>query len=90
VEGLRGWGEGPILSNELKRFVAQIAEKMARASRVGPDDLPRHGIANRIGANPISFVVPYHRALGKNGALTGYYWGLTRKRAILGWEAGKA
>jgi AraC family transcriptional regulator of adaptative response/methylated-DNA-[protein]-cysteine methyltransferase len=43
-----------------------------------------------IGANPISFVVPCHRALGKNGALTGYHWGLTRKRAILGWEAGNA
>lgn len=43
-----------------------------------------------IGRNPISFVVPCHRALGKSGALTGYHWGLTRKRAILGWEAGNA
>jgi AraC family transcriptional regulator of adaptative response/methylated-DNA-[protein]-cysteine methyltransferase len=43
-----------------------------------------------IGANPISFVVPCHRAVGKSGALTGYHWGLTRKRAILGWEAGAA
>lgn len=43
-----------------------------------------------IGRNPISFVVPCHRALGKNGDLTGYHWGLTRKRAILGWEAGQA
>ena len=42
-----------------------------------------------VGRNPISFVVPCHRALGKNGALTGYHWGLTRKRAMLGWEAGK-
>ncbi|MGB3502062.1 MAG: bifunctional helix-turn-helix domain-containing protein/methylated-DNA--[protein]-cysteine S-methyltransferase [Mesorhizobium sp.] len=42
-----------------------------------------------IGANPMSFVVPCHRALGKSGALTGYHWGLTRKRAILGWEAGQ-
>ena len=43
-----------------------------------------------VGSNPISFVVPCHRAIGKNGALTGYHWGLTRKRAMLGWEAGKA
>ncbi len=41
-----------------------------------------------VGRNPISFVVPCHRALGKNGQLTGYHWGLTRKRAMLGWEAG--
>ena len=42
-----------------------------------------------VGRNPLSFVVPCHRALGKSGALTGYHWGLTRKRAMLGWEAGK-
>lgn len=40
-----------------------------------------------VGRNPVSFVVPCHRALGKSGALTGYHWGLTRKRAMLGWEA---
>jgi len=42
-----------------------------------------------VGKNPISFVVPCHRVLGKSGDLTGYHWGLTRKRAILGWEAGQ-
>lgn len=42
-----------------------------------------------IGANPISFVVSCHRALGKSGALTGYHWGITRKRAMLGWETGR-
>ena len=41
-----------------------------------------------VGKNPISFVVPCHRVLGKGGSLCGYHWGLTRKRAILGWEAG--
>jgi len=41
-----------------------------------------------VGRNPISFVVPCHRVLGKSGKLTGYHWGLTRKRAMLGWEAG--
>jgi AraC family transcriptional regulator of adaptative response/methylated-DNA-[protein]-cysteine methyltransferase len=42
-----------------------------------------------IGKNPVSFVVPCHRALGKDGALTGYHWGITRKQAMLGWEAGQ-
>ncbi|HWL30923.1 MAG TPA: bifunctional helix-turn-helix domain-containing protein/methylated-DNA--[protein]-cysteine S-methyltransferase [Xanthobacteraceae bacterium] len=41
-----------------------------------------------VGKNPISFVVPCHRVMGKSGELTGYHWGLTRKRAMLGWEAG--
>ncbi|HKQ94397.1 MAG TPA: bifunctional helix-turn-helix domain-containing protein/methylated-DNA--[protein]-cysteine S-methyltransferase [Aestuariivirgaceae bacterium] len=43
-----------------------------------------------VGRNPVSFVVPCHRVLGKSGGLCGYHWGLTRKRAILGWEAGLA
>jgi AraC family transcriptional regulator of adaptative response/methylated-DNA-[protein]-cysteine methyltransferase len=42
-----------------------------------------------VGKNPIAFVVPCHRVIGKSGDLTGYHWGLTRKRAMLGWEAGK-
>ncbi len=43
-----------------------------------------------VGKNPISFVVPCHRVIGRSGELTGYHWGITRKRAMLGWEAGKA
>jgi AraC family transcriptional regulator of adaptative response/methylated-DNA-[protein]-cysteine methyltransferase len=42
-----------------------------------------------VGRNPISFVVPCHRVIGKSGSLTGYHWGLTRKKAIIGWEAGQ-
>ncbi len=43
-----------------------------------------------VGKNPISFVVPCHRVVGKSGDVTGYHWGITRKRAMLGWEAGMA
>ena len=42
-----------------------------------------------VGRNPISFVVPCHRVLGRDGSLTGYHWGVTRKRALIGWEAGR-
>lgn len=45
-------------------------------------------VGGAVGRNPISFVVPCHRVIGKSGGLTGYHWGVTRKRAILGWEAG--
>jgi AraC family transcriptional regulator of adaptative response/methylated-DNA-[protein]-cysteine methyltransferase len=45
-------------------------------------------VGTAVGRNPISFVVPCHRVLGKSGGLCGYHWGLTRKQAILGWEAG--
>ncbi|MDF1598756.1 bifunctional helix-turn-helix domain-containing protein/methylated-DNA--[protein]-cysteine S-methyltransferase [Mesorhizobium sp. YIM 152430] len=59
----------------------------AIAGEIGAPKASR-AVGAAIGANPVSFVVPCHRALGKSGALTGYHWGLTRKRAILGWEAG--
>lgn len=58
------------------------------ARKIGQPTASR-AVGAAVGRNPISFVVPCHRALGKSGALTGYHWGLTRKRAMLGWEAGK-
>ena len=45
------------------------------------------GAGGAIGANPISLLIPCHRAIAKDGRLTGYHWGLARKAAILGMEA---
>ncbi len=42
-----------------------------------------------VGRNPISWLIPCHRALAKSGALTGYHWGLPVKRAMLAWEAAR-
>ncbi|WHX28019.1 methylated-DNA--[protein]-cysteine S-methyltransferase [Virgibacillus halodenitrificans] len=39
--------------------------------------------AAAIGANPLLFVVPCHRVIGKNGQLTGYRGGLERKRQLV-------
>lgn len=60
---------------------SDIAAHIGRPSAV-------RAVGTAVGRNPISFVVPCHRVLGKGGELCGYHWGLTRKRAILGWEAG--
>jgi len=59
------------------------------AAHIGRPTAAR-AVGAAVGKNPISFVVPCHRVLGKGGGLCGYHWGLTRKRAILGWEAGVA
>jgi AraC family transcriptional regulator of adaptative response/methylated-DNA-[protein]-cysteine methyltransferase len=58
------------------------------ANRISAPKASR-AVGAAVGKNPISFVVPCHRALGKGGALTGYHWGITRKQAMLGWEAGQ-
>jgi AraC family transcriptional regulator of adaptative response/methylated-DNA-[protein]-cysteine methyltransferase len=57
------------------------------AGHIGSPKASR-AVGAAVGKNPISFVVPCHRAIGKSGDITGYHWGLTRKRAMLGWEAG--
>jgi AraC family transcriptional regulator of adaptative response/methylated-DNA-[protein]-cysteine methyltransferase len=59
------------------------------ANHLGNPKAPR-AVGSAVGRNPISFVVPCHRVLGSGGKLTGYHWGLTRKQAMLGWEAGRA
>jgi AraC family transcriptional regulator of adaptative response/methylated-DNA-[protein]-cysteine methyltransferase len=59
------------------------------AGKVGAPKAAR-AVGAAVGKNPIAFVVPCHRVIGKSGELTGYHWGLTRKRAMLGWEAGAA
>jgi len=57
------------------------------ARRLGAPKASR-AVGAAVGRNPISFVVPCHRVIGRSGALTGYHWGLARKQAIIGWEAG--
>ncbi len=58
------------------------------ANKISAPKAPR-AVGAAVGKNPISFVVPCHRVLGKSGALTGYHWGITRKQAMIGWETGR-
>lgn len=43
-------------------------------------------VGGALGKNPIAFVVPCHRVMGKSGEITGYHWGLQRKENMLCWE----
>ena len=64
-------------------------DDLFRYRREAPTTKAARAVGAAVGKNPISFVVPCHRVLGKNGDITGYHWGLTRKRAMLGWEPGR-
>jgi len=61
---------------------SQLAEAIGcpRASRA---------VGGAVGANPVAFLVPCHRVIQQSGAVGGYRWGTTRKRAILAWEAAR-
>lgn len=58
----------------------ELALRLGRASAV-------RAVAAAVGRNPLSIVVPCHRVLGRDGALTGYAGGLHRKQALLRHEA---
>ncbi|MWD26230.1 methylated-DNA--[protein]-cysteine S-methyltransferase [Aquicoccus sp. SCR17] len=47
-------------------------------------------VGTAVGRNPVSWLIPCHRALRKSGALGGYHWGLPVKRALLAWESARA
>ncbi|MDO9639633.1 MAG: bifunctional helix-turn-helix domain-containing protein/methylated-DNA--[protein]-cysteine S-methyltransferase [Pseudotabrizicola sp.] len=47
-------------------------------------------VGTAVGRNPISLLIPCHRALRKSGALGGYHWGLPVKRAILAYESARS
>ncbi len=71
----------------LKIPVGRAVTYSSVAHHIGRPKASR-AVGAAVGKNPISFVVPCHRVVGTSGALTGYHWGVPRKRAILGWEAG--
>lgn len=79
---------------EVRVWEALLKIPMGRA--VTYADIARHigqptasrAVGTAIGRNPLSFVVPCHRVIRTDGSLGGYHWGLTRKRALIGWETG--
>jgi len=51
--------------------------------------LGRPAAVRAVGGNPWSLLVPCHRVVGANGALTGYAGGVGRKAWLLDWESGR-
>lgn len=55
------------------------------AERVGVRGASR-AVGGAVGGNPLAWLIPCHRVLRADGALSGYRWGVERKRAMLAWE----
>lgn len=62
---------------------SEIANAIGRPKAV-------RAVGTAVGRNPVSWLIPCHRALRKSGALGGYHWGLPVKRALLAWESARA
>lgn len=65
----------------------EIAQRIAKEKGVAT--YSAQAVGQAVGKNPISILVPCHRVLGKNGALTGYAGGVHRKEQLLRTERGK-
>ena len=58
------------------------------ARRIGAPRATR-AVAQACAANPLAVVIPCHRVVKSDGALSGYRWGIERKRVLLEREAGR-
>jgi methylated-DNA-[protein]-cysteine S-methyltransferase len=75
----RVWEELRALGHGETTTYAELARRIGR-----PTAIRAVGAAN--GANPVSIVIPCHRVIGSDGALTGYGGGLAAKRFLLALE----
>ncbi len=86
-----------LIGTDFEVRVWQTLLKIPFGRAVSYADVARHlgtpkasrAVGSAVGRNPLSFVVPCHRVLRSDGSLGGYHWGLTRKRALIGWESGQ-
>ena len=86
-----------LIGGAFERLVWEVLLMVPMGRATTYSDIARHlgkptaarAVGGAVARNPISFVVPCHRVLGRSGALTGYHWGLTRKQAMIAWEAGR-
>lgn len=73
--------------NQLRRIpTGQTATYAGIAHAIGRPKAVR-AVGSAIGRNPLSIVIPCHRVIGSNGALTGYAGGIERKIALLKLES---
>jgi AraC family transcriptional regulator of adaptative response/methylated-DNA-[protein]-cysteine methyltransferase len=77
-----------VLETLLKIPLGGLTSYGAIANQIARPNASR-AVGTAIGSNPVAFLIPCHRVIQSGGAPGGYMWGLTRKSAIIGWEAAK-
>ncbi len=79
---LRVWQALRAIPRGQTRSYSQLARELG-------DPKATRAVARACATNRVALVVPCHRVVGVSGALTGYRWGLDRKRQLLAAESGK-
>jgi AraC family transcriptional regulator, regulatory protein of adaptative response / methylated-DNA-[protein]-cysteine methyltransferase len=61
------------------RTYAEVAQQLGQPTAI-------RAVARACASNPVAIAIPCHRVIGRNGAVTGYRWGIERKRRLLEME----
>lgn len=69
------------------RTYGDVAREVA--VRMGKERMSAQAVGQAVGRNPISILIPCHRVVGAKGQLTGYAWGIERKKWLLALESGR-
>lgn len=80
---IRVWDELRAIHPGATRSYGEIAERIGRPTAA-------RAVGHAVGSNPVSILIPCHRALGSDGSLTGYRWGLEIKKKLLAFERDRA
>ncbi len=92
-EGSRAVVELPldVPASRFQRRVWQALERIPRGETRSYSDVAKslglakgaRAVARACATNPVAVLVPCHRVVARNGELSGYRWGIERKRALL-------
>ena len=77
------WRELCAIPEGATRSYGEIGARIGRPSAA-------RAVGHANGSNPVSILIPCHRAIGANGDLTGYRWGLEIKKKLLAFEQSRA
>jgi len=77
---LRVWTALRQIARGQTRSYSEVAQTIGQPSAA-------RAVAAACARNPVALAIPCHRVVGSSGALTGYHWGIDRKRALLAIEA---
>jgi O-6-methylguanine DNA methyltransferase len=80
---LRVWREISLIPYGQTLTYGEIARRIGAPRSV-------RAVGTAAGRNPLCWIVPCHRVVGRDGSLTGYAGGLRRKEAFLAFESGRA
>ena len=86
---LQGTAFQALVWEELRRIPSGETRSYSEVARAIGKPRAVRAVARACATNPVALVVPCHRVVGSDGTLTGYRWGVKRKKTLLEIEAAR-